>query len=101
MDSNTFIKYSHQKKLNKPTDNTQEIYNTAKELLEKLYNNQPIRLIGVKLDNLTDKEFNQISMFEQTKKKEKISKLDKVIDNIKDKYGYDSITLGTIMNIDK
>lgn len=99
--TNEFIKYSHQKKLNKPTDNTQEIYNTAKELLEKLYNNQQIRLIGVKLDNLTDKEFNQISMFEQTKKKEKISKLDKVIDNIKDKYGYDSITLGTIMNIDK
>jgi len=97
--TNEFLKYSHQKTLNKPTSNTQEIYNTAKELLEKLYKNQPIRLVGIKLDNLTDKEFNQISIFEQSVKKEKNSKLDNVIDNIKDKYGYDSITLGTIMDI--
>ena len=99
--TNEFLKYSHQKTLNKPISNTQEIYTTAKELLETLYKNQPIRLVGVKLDNLTDNEFNQISMFEQTVKKEKNSKLDNVIDNIKDKYGYGSITLGTIMNIDE
>lgn len=60
-----------------------------------------MRLIGVKLDNLTDNEFTQISMFETPKNKEKNAKLDNIIDNIKNKYGYDSITLGTIMNIDK
>ena len=98
--TNEFITYSHQKKLNKPTSNTQEIYNVAKELLEGLFSNQPIRLIGVKLDNLTDNEFNQISMFDEPIKKQKNSKLDNVIDNIKDKYGYDSITLGSIMNIE-
>ena len=37
-------------------------------------------------------------MFEETIKKQRNSKLDNVIDNIKDKYGYDSITLGTIIN---
>lgn len=99
--TNEFLKYSHQKKLNKPTSNTQEIYITAKELLEQIYSNQPIRLIGVKLDNLTDNEFNQISIFEQPIKSKKNAKLDDVIDNIKDKYGYDSITLGSIINIDK
>lgn len=98
--TNEFITYSHQKKLNKPTSNTQEIYNVAKELLEGLFSNQPIRLIGVKLDNLTDNEFNQISMFDEPIKKQKNSKLDNVIDNIKDKYGYDSITLGSIMHIE-
>lgn len=98
--TNEFITYSHQKKLNKPTLNTQEIYSVAKELLEGLFSNQPIRLIGVRLDNLTDNEFNQISMFDEPIKKQKNSKLDIVIDNIKDKYGYDSITLGSIMNIE-
>ena len=98
--TNEFITYSHQKKLNKPTFNTQEIYNVAKELLEGLFSNQPIRLIGVKLDNLTDNEFNQISMFDEPIKKKKNSKLDNVIDNIKDKYGYDSITHGSIMNME-
>ena len=99
--TNEFVKYSHQKKLNKPTSNTQEIYYTAKELLENAYNNQPIRLVGVKLDNLTENEFTQISMFETPKSKEKNAKLDNVIDNIKNRYGYDSITLGTIINIEK
>ena len=99
--TNEFITYSHQRKLNKPTSNTQEIYCAAKELLENAYNNQPIRLIGIKLDNLTDNEFTQISMFEIPKTKEKNKKIDSVIDNIKDKYGYNSITHGTIINIDK
>ena len=99
--TNDFFKYSHQKKLTKPTASTQEIYGEAKELLSKLYNNQPIRLIGIKLDNLTDNEFCQVSMFETIEKKEKNSKLDAVIDNIKNKYGYDSITLGTIMKMEK
>lgn len=98
--TNEFVTYSHQKKLNKPTANTQEIYNIAKELLENLFNNQPVRLIGVRLDNLTDNEFSQISMFEEPIKRKKNSKLDNVLDSIKDKYGYDSITLGSIMNID-
>ena len=95
-----FIIFSHQKKLQNPTNNTHEIYIEAKELLEKLYKNQTIRLVGIRLDNLTDNEFNQISMFEQTIKKEKNAKLDNVIDNIKDKYGYNSITLGSIMKKD-
>ena len=98
--TNEFVIYSHQKKLTKPTSNTQEIYNIVKELLKKTYNHQPIRLVGIKLDNLTGNEFNQISIFEQPMQKERNSKLDNVIDNIKDKYGYDSITLGTIMHID-
>jgi len=96
--TNEFVTYSHQKKLDKATSNTKEIYNTAKGLLKTLYNNQPIRLVGIKLDNLTDNEFNQISMFDQPVRKEKNSKLDSVIDKIKDKYGYNSITLGTIIN---
>ena len=95
-----FIIFSHQKKLQNPTDNTHEIYVESRELLEKLYKNQSIRLVGIRLDNLTDDGFNQISIFEQTIKKEKISKLDNVIDNIKDKYGYDSITLGSIIKKD-
>lgn len=71
-------------------------------MLDKLYNNQNIRLVGIKLDSLTNDEFNQMSIFDETtnKKKEKNSKLDNVIDVIKDKYGYDSITLGSIMKKD-
>ena len=95
-----FIIYSHQKKLKSPTDNTHDIYVESKELLNRLYNNQSIRLVGIKLDSLTDNEFNQISIFDKTIDKQKNSKLDNVMDNIKDKYGYDSITFGSIMKKD-
>ena len=52
---------------------------------------KPIRLVGVRIDNLIDKEEKQISLF-QNKNSEKQEKLDKVIDSLKEKYGYQSIT---------
>lgn len=92
-----FITYSHQTKLAIPTDSTKEIYNLAKKLLEQLFKNQYIRLLGVRVDNLTDGSSEQINLFENTYKK--TNKLDKAIDKIKDKYGYDSITLAGKLDI--
>ena len=86
-----FKNYSHQRKLNFSTNSTKEIFKTAKELVRQLYNNEPIRLIGIRIDNLCDEEEKQISLFEDTNIK-KQEKLDKVVDNIKDKFGYEMIT---------
>lgn len=86
-----FKNYSHQRKLNFSTNSTKEIFKTAKELIRQLYNNEPIRLIGIRIDNLCDEEEKQISLFEDVNIK-KQEKLDKVVDNIKDKFGYEMIT---------
>lgn len=86
-----FKNYSHQRKLNFSTNSTKEIFKTAKELVRQLYNNEPIRLIGIRIDNLCEEEEKQISLFEDQNIK-KQEKLDKVVDNIKDKFGYDMIT---------
>lgn len=86
-----FKNYSHQRKLNFSTNSTKEIFKTAKELVRQLYNNEPIRLIGIRIDNLCDEEEKQISLFEDQNIK-KQEKLDKVVDNIKDKFGYEMIT---------
>ena len=91
---------SHQKKLPKATDTTKQIYMTAKELLHEMYRKgQEIRLVGVRVDNLTDKKDEQISLFNESKN-EKQEKLDKVIDQLKNKYGYNSITRATKMDVD-
>lgn len=83
---------SHQGKLIEATSNTKDIYQKAKELLHEMYKiRKPIRLVGVRIDNLIDKEEKQISLF-QNKNSEKQEKLDKVIDSLKEKYGYQSIT---------
>ena len=91
---------SHQKKLPEATDTTKQIYTTAKELLLEMYHKgQEIRLVGVRVDNLTDKKDEQISLFNENKN-EKQEKLDKVIDQLKNKYGYNSVTRATKIDVD-
>ena len=87
-----FKDFSHQKKLLYATSNTKEIYRIAKELLNEMYKNGiAIRLVGVRVDNLVDKDEVQLSLFsDETEKKQE--KLDEVVDKLKDKYGYSSIT---------
>jgi len=97
--TNEFKVYSHQRKLIMPTDNTKIILEEAKRLLHELYNNTPIRLIGVRVDKLSDKEEIQLSLFDNTSKKQ--TKIDKVVDELKEKYGYDKITRAGKMNLDK
>ena len=83
---------THQRKLSFPTASTREIYALAKELFEEMYKQgTPIRLIGMRVDNLEEKEKSQISLFDYNDN-EKREKLDKVVDDLKQKYGYNSIT---------
>ncbi len=83
---------THQGKLLEPTANTKDIYQKAKELLHQMYQiPRPIRLLGVRIDNLVEKEERQLSLF-QNESSKKQEKLDQVMDQLKEKYGYQSIT---------
>lgn len=93
-----FVNYSHQKKLDVPTNVTKEIYSTAKQLLEVLHKNRAVRLIGLRVDKLSSKDEMQISLFE-VKNNEKQEKLDKTIDELKKKYGYETITRAGEMKV--
>ena len=98
-----FIDKTHQQKLRYATANTKEIYNKAKEILREMYKNgTPIRLVGVRVDNLEEKEHKQISLFDEIKdeKQEKQEKLDETLDMLKEKYGYQTITRAGKMNLD-
>ena len=92
-----FISYSHQKKLEVPTDSTKTISNVAKALLQESYKGEPIRLIGVRVDNLCSKKEIQLSLFDTNKEKQE--KLDQTIDKLKEKYGYNTITIAGKMNL--
>ena len=96
-----FVDTSHQRKLPNATASTKEIFNHAKELLEQMYRKgTAIRLIGVRVDDLTDKEEMQISLFHDEAKNEKQEKLDKTIDKLKEKYGYNFITRAGKMGVE-
>ena len=97
--TNEFKVYSHQKKLMMPTDNTKIILDEAKKLLHELYDKTPIRLIGVRVDKLCESKELQLSLFDNTSNKQ--TKIDKVVDELKQKYGYDKVTRAGKMNLDK
>lgn len=87
-----FKDFSHQKKLMNATSNTKDVYNVAKELLDEMYKKGTfIRLVGLRVDNLIDKDEVQLSLFNNDEEK-KQEKLDEVVDKLKEKYGYNSVT---------
>ena len=94
-----FKMYSHQKSLTTDTDSTKIIYETAKQILKEMFQGEPIRLIGVKVDKLVTREKQQLSLFD-TPRNEKQQKLDKTLDKLKEKYGYDAVTRAGKMKID-
>lgn len=95
-----FIDTSHQGKLQNATALTKEIYQKAKELLEQSYQKgMEIRLIGVRVDNLIEKEEEQLTLFKNEQNK-KLEKLDQVVDELKTKYGYNMITRAGKMKVE-
>lgn len=86
-----FKTYSHQSKLNNPTNITSEIFDVSKKLLDEMWNFEPVRLVGIRLDGLVKEVNYQMSLFESSDDRTKVTKLDKTVDELKSKYGYDVI----------
>lgn len=91
-----FAYYSHQQKLFSPTDSTQQIYEYAKKLFDESWKGEPIRHLGVRVSDLCDNNFIQLSMFSNYNEKQR--SLDKAIDDIRIKYDNKSVTRGCFLN---
>lgn len=95
-----FEDFSHQEKLEIATSNTKEIYAKAKKLLQEMARNgMQIRLVGLRVDKLIEKEQMQLSLFMPNNDKQ--DKLDGVVDKLKDKYGYNTITRAGKLNVEE
>jgi len=91
--NNEFIDYSRSRTLKSSTDLTQEILKTVKELFDELWKGEPIRLLGVSLNNLAVDSFKQTSIFDidsDGDKKERA--IDKTIDSLRQRYGETIVT---------
>jgi len=71
------------------------IYQEVCQLLRAVSLKQPLRLIGVTLSNLTDKDESQLSFFSEPRQDRE--NLTKVIDLVKEKYGETSITRARLL----
>lgn len=96
--TNDFKRRSHQKKLLNATNVTSELYEQVKRVFLEMYDDDKVRLIGVRLDNLTEHRTYQGSLFDSFKEEKQNAKLDETIDSIKLKYGQKSIKKASLMN---
>ena len=88
--TNGFFKYSHQRTLYNAIDSTEEIFEEASKIFDEMWNKEPIRQLGIRLTNLCSNEFYQRSFFDD-KNIEKKRALDKAIDSIRERFGYESV----------
>ena len=101
----TFQSVSHQKQIARATNTDQVIYENACELFRELWNGEPIRLLGIRTSKLKDDGApEQMSIFDyqyeeknDKVKEEKHRKLDKALDEIRKKFGDESIKRGTLL----
>lgn len=111
-----FTKASKQTTIDRATDSDTEIYNLSKKLFTELWNKKSIRLLGVRTANLVyEGEPEQMSIMDMLSEetltksegesqstvlqpsREKLKKLDKALDSIKDKYGKDAVSRASLL----
>lgn len=107
---NNFKKVSHQTTLESPTAGSDTIYRTACALFDELWDDTPIRLLGIRSSKLlSSKEPVQLNLFDMPAlsrpeasgqhhiSAEKEALLEKSLDSIRKKYGADSVVRGSLL----
>lgn len=99
--NNNFKNSSHQVKINAPTDITAEIFQIIKKLFDEHWDGHtPLRLLGVSLTELSKHVYEQQTFFPD-KEKERFRELDKVVDDIRNRFGTDKVAWGsTLQSLD-
>jgi len=85
------ISYSRQKKLSTATDSTRKIYEVACYLFDSVWKGHPIRHLGVHITDFCGNDFMQYSLLD-TFNYEKDSKLNKVIDELRIRFGHNAVS---------
>lgn len=91
---------SHQMTLLSPTQNTDDIHRAACVLFDELWDNSPIRNLGIQTSKVvSDDTARQMNLF-GFETDEKKAKLDEAIDKIRNRYGNTSIQRASLAKID-
>ena len=94
-----FKNLSKQSKLDNPTDITNEIYDKVISIFDNFWDGTKVRNIGIRLSNFTEHCNRQLSLFETYDEKE--HEFQKVVDNIKDKFGNDMLIPASLLEKNK
>ena len=86
-----FKTYNHQIKLKNNINSKEEIFKYSKELFNKLWNGEPVRLIGLRVTDFSSNNDIQLSLFDENEKVLKDKEIDKLLDDINNKLGKDTV----------
>ncbi|MEG0994416.1 MAG: DNA polymerase IV [Bacilli bacterium] len=92
-----FISYSHQATLINAISTTNDIYKVVNELLLQSYQGEMLRAIGIRLSTFVVEKGEQLSLFDNHLVNNSNKKVQKIMDEIKDKYGDDAIMLASFL----
>lgn len=96
---NQLISFTRQKKLDVPTDITEEIAENAIELFLKNKGNNPLRSIGISLSDFVPSDIPaQMSFFENAKNSERLHSLDCAVDGLKKRFGTYCVQPAVMLN---
>lgn len=90
---------SHQCVADSPTNITKEIYDIACRLFDELWEGTPIRLLGVATSKISKDNSRQLSFLDDTDY-EKLEKLDKAVDSIRERFGKGAIQRASFIKKD-
>ena len=94
----TFESASHQRQLEKATNQDEEILEEAMALFRELWDQKtPLRLLGLSLTSLSHGEQEQFSLF-RDERREREKKMDKTVDLLRGRFGADIIRRGSVLD---
>lgn len=85
-----------QRKLTSPLDTTMDIFSQCKTLFDELWQKEPIRQIGISLTELVDNHEYQQNFLNINQ--EKYRRLDSTIDELRDRFGRDTILRASFLH---
>lgn len=92
---NCYGGFYHSVKLDNPTDKHEIIYTECLLIMERYYDESPIRKVSISIGGLTDKQYEQLNMFEDFEEIKNNNNLNNTIDTLKKRYGKNTILKGT------
>ncbi len=93
-----FQEFQRQKRLAAPVCDSQSIYKEAVELYRQSDRKWAVRLLGVRAGRLTSATEAQTSFFEAADGLDRLEKLERAVDMIRDKFGAESLSRAFVMN---
>ena len=92
-----FNSFSHQMNLPDSTDSTNVLFDYARRLLKECWDLRPLRLIGVRAGKILEEDCRQLSLFESPRQ-EKQRRFESAVDQIRSRYGVDSIKRASFLD---